>query len=1527
MNSDLKTNSPLSFNEWLALQTKASDKPLNFEYMTYLQSWYREDTQKKSLISNSQREEYVQLLKDLNFLFQSEGKVENLFLKDIDYNNQEDLILTIPIFAKKLKEIALVLNKRRESIKRAKSRYSLVGSNIGLEQLLEEYILRTFTQRDGALTEIPISSLQSFLPQLSGVQYNFFIEVEELHDPAVYLDSDSSVDVSEYLDPESLTDVFPFVENDKPFSVEDIYNLLKTRFLQRAGESELLKIFQTYIQGANAEEQNLFENLVEASKKYLGEPLYGLTAIRLEEVNNPDQILSVPLLSGNNWFLWPSGFQVLNNLTYNNYFKPISINDSNFIESGATAGTTENDSDLIFSDKNGYIEGAWLCAPYRFNVTGHTQITLKGGNITEFLYPYVGYNINSKTSLLDSFSLTEKDNKVFDALNKVQQEALSRAYYTQSFPNTSVSPLYLNQSNLIDSGAKAADFSVDADQVLIYTHNFELPGSQLESPRQAFAYKFNRTDLPITYGYNFINWPIQTYTEDSAIPVSFTEKDCLPIRLIEVNPQFAMAGAVAGLESSQADLIYKLNNKNSISDARECAWLASQPLTALNRHVDEYYVYGRPGSPNFLSAVNCAPVIDGAIQGSIAFKVDAGRKVSFVWCGPDTVADEVFKYFEHSKECPYHKNYPHDYYLNQDYLNPQPLTDRQFWGECNCHSIHYSPVGHIGDKVSEYNFITDCLFEDVNGLEADFSFGSWKDSRNLNFRNSPQFAFYQLDKTSTERDSIIGYGKGSWRTSAPRIDESDDDRRMILKTGRRYTYSRTSLRTAPAAVGAANAPTQPPYLVVNYKYEKINAEMGDVNTPVDIIIAWDISKSQSFTIDQMKDTIGTICDLLLERNYRNVQIGVVAFDAKRLIVSYLTKDLYELKYQVYEVNQSTSYNDYQTNIVNPLKVAQYLLNTKIQGLDKSIEDLQSLCSNLETLINEKSKLINFVNIPQPGAIRKIILFSDGIDNTNLNADLTLKTLTNDIKSGVFKTENALNPKIVTTTYTAPIDILTVTIGEMSIYQESSLMEEMASGLQNHFNLQKYIMSGDGTYQTFAEYISRRLVNIQPFRPVWRKMTRSLGTEWIDTGEVSDMILYPNDFLAYYHQSQVVYTDIFSETQFFQPAINFSMGVKLDGWNYSTNTFALSNIGAQFGAKPFWGSLPVDPVPVAGGIKFLLDYVPIQQPDVSTAILKDESLIQYKRAGTSDLTWKQPALFRVLNPETKWREIKIDQEDFNLQELLKSNKKNLSIQATYNPSTLMLESFSQYKPARYQYICRKDFLYTEPLFLRNRCESNFVIFQSGAVIKPDEPFNNLLNTFHPTVATVSFPSLAVTEKEVGGYMLPENLGMSTYRGRGYHYEITSSSLSANDSLSAERVFVDSAKYGSRNRGLTLNDQLMPFELKGVDNSWIVEPHNSGEKAGMIADVLINQKFTPYQSSYEILGENIYGLNRQGEDFEFWNFEEGKVKWNKEDEPTSLRKEYIGDLYQNRIEKLLVDKGTLVQWKSDIFGNDFGLYKDI
>ena len=1490
MNDDLK---PLSYEAWLARNGLAATD--NFEgYTKYLVNWYKIQNAPRSNI----KEDYVQLLKDIKFLFKDEKK--DPFIADLNLDIKEDVINALPYFTKKIKNIIKNFTSKRESIKKSKLKYNLSSSNRGLEFLLYEHLLHGFTAK-GDLIPVAYNKLGDVLPQLKDVNNTFYIEIEELYDKSNYFDQSPSVDSSNYVDIESLLETFPYQNN---LSEDQLLGLLTAALRPRIANSPLSELFlkYLYIDGPGSlseyEYLNATNNIV-ANQKYLGRDLYGLTAVKTNLNEIIDYTVSLSLDQGNNWFYWPSGDKIYDYDYVDNIYYPIDINVSNFSLSGATGGATYLESDLIFTDKKGYIEGAWLKGP-RTEKSKHTvSFNVDSNSKKQFLWPYTGFELTKITNQWKGHALNDDSIKYFYFLPDNEKKFILEKYYTQSFPSLTSQPIYLNETDFYKNGSLAGTTTLDSD-VLIKQKTNKIKNSvynnllkdeqndNLGKSDIAYLYKFEKTDLPISDGINNIIWPLKTIENDiENIPLTIDKNFCLPIRLSDVDTAEGFQGAVAGLTYDTADVIYKLDGRDGMPI--EAAWLRSSNVTDLNTFENQIPVYSTKPDP-FL----CAKYIQGPQQTGLHTIIKSGEKISFIWGDIDTPADEVIVYKKHQINCPYAAE-ESDYYNDQIYLNPTPLRKEDFkWTKCNCRSVNYSPVGHQGENVTEYGGVADMLFADPHGLGNDFAFSTWKDTRGFNYKNSPQFSFYQLDKDNAD---VIGWGSGKWKTS--------DGSKMILKTGRRYTYSRTRFKTLEPEVA--------PSIVLKYNYKK--PPIFCANKQVyDLIIVADVSWSQK---DNIKITQSLIENIVLD-NPNNAQIGIVIFDSEKYLCSYLSEvpDLSEFYQKMQNISAEYGGSSYRTNIYNALLLAEELL-TKTITVDnqKSIVDFNKLCRDIDATIVAARK-VPTLNMPRADAQKRIFLISDGEENVESSKGKTLPY------SKDLKNKN--------------IEILSIDIGSQS--RNNHLLEEIASP-GRYFDLQRYIEVNDVEDPSkIIKNLAYRTSNCPSAESVWMKLVRNSNGEWVETTEYTDMVLNPGDFLTYVHRDSIEYSSPYDDYQdFSQPTTKFKIKLKLGGWDYVNNTQALDAPLGYFGAKPFWAKAYAD-VDAAnnfnkgtlyfGGHIRWSDYLPLEQPEVSMCVLEHGDFLEYVRNKALRLSIKQEVPFLEYFSDYQWNKLEFIKQYSNLNNLFKYDKIDYIVKQTEEKSDFVLESFYEFKPVKYNYYARNSFNFGQDLFLINKCLPTYSALLTGKVLEAEAPYKHLDNTNYPTIAVLPYTNNFVTKKQVGEYRLPTRLGVPFFTGRGYTIELDEKRIAQLEQNNVEKIFLDPRKYGPIYQGLSKTDHYAPVKVTSVDNRWMMIPYGTGKRTGTINNTIATQKFTGYQSDYEVYGTTLHGPSKASDDTQFYD---SRMKW------TGKGINYRGELstaeYQKRRKGLLVSLGTLsywdlgiiTNWRTDLFGYTYALFK--
>lgn len=1495
--------SPLTYPDWEKQQGIFTDKSQD-AYFAYLNSWYNANNKIYDIDAKAltKREAYIQLIKDLLHLFNAEES-SDLFLKDIDFNKDEDLIYIIPYLANKLKQISQIIAEKREELKKQKIKNQMSGSSDAIEKILYEYILRNFTNKPYSYTQVPISTLQNQFPQLSSINNDFYIEVEELYDTNNYHDSDPSVPINEYFDLSSLVSSEPFSE----LTSDELAILITSRLLLRIAPTTLSEVFNYYLtvspylstsslSSLSANYSTSIYNQIAVNQKYLGESVYGLTAVRFDQVNEADYILSLPFTTGSNWFYWPSGDKGPDPTIIGNVFEPIKINSSNLILNRTVTGSNIQDSDLIFTNKSGTLEGAWLQG-YRVEKSDDTiNVTINAYDYTEFMFPWVGFNINSKDLSFKEYTLNDFNRDTFEKLSRQKRSEIINSYYSGTLPISAGYDIYLNQTNLVNNGANAGYFSDEADTISIsLSHqifnvwNEATRGSVLES----FLYKFDKTDIYIGNGLNDIHWPLQSFEGGTDnLTMTLSSDTCLPINISTIDPSKGMIGAAAAQSFNSGDVIYKLSNNSE--NPIEAAWLGSGSITQLDQFTNAIQVYQT-------SAVNCAEYIDGPIQPSLVTQMMPGTYTSFVWMDKDTPADEVFYYREHCSTCIYGNSFPHNFYANQDYQNPLALNGGNAFPlnkyPCTCNAVKYSPIGSEGNVATDYSGMTDLLFADPQGLGSDFTFKNWVDTRNYDYLTSPQFAFYKING---KLDKEVGFGKGKWKNG--------NDTKFILKTGRRYTYYRTNFRIN----NNSNANT--PFLIIKYPYKNISVNCGPDNggnltTKNDVVILIDNSRTQSLNLALVKEIANNICTRAIESK-ADVKISIISFTRNGLVLNYLTSDLNAIIESISRIQIPKKYPEWLTNITDGLILSNTILNTTYPAnnpCSKNTDILKNLCVGLQTQIINQSDISSVANCPRTDANKTIILFTDGQETINEGSALPYANL---IKAN-------------------GTSIIGIDIGYYAL--SDTLLNKIATK-NLYFNLQNYLNYSDLNIRTFEQFLITKIIGCFPVIPAWCKAIRDANGNWVGVNEPSDMVLNPGDYLAYNHQASVNYVAANTNNSFALNSIPFTINVKLDGWDYESAKFDEKNKGKKYGGKPFWGKTNTTSftgIPIGGGVRTINEFVNLTQPEVSNSILSNGNYIRYTNRGSSNIYWNQPLSFNVTLTSQQWNKLIINKGDSCLRDDLNTiNVKDYSIEQTNDPSDLVLESYNALNAAKYNFYLgpyNKPFLYNEGLYYINRCNKTFVVFTSAKILEAIHPYANLDNIHYPTVANISFPSTFVTENQTGYYLLPDKIGVPSYRGKGYTIQLDPARVSLLNSLSVENMFLDIEKYGSRNRGLTKKDQTSPVSIKNIDNRWMIEPYGSGNFGGTIINARENQKMVPYQTNYEINKNNQIGLCLQKDDVNFWksNLYEPLIKNNVF--PLTIRNELILNNFLKQLDTLLTDVGTQSYWKNDLYNNNFGLYK--
>jgi len=133
-------NNPLTFKGWLSYFNDISVSSQTYEtiYTSYLNEW--NNTKNKSLAQQNKlvKQDYVRMSKDLQLDAITEQ--ERTFLRALDYNDDSQLEVIIPLLSQKIQSLCNYYENFREVVKTKPKRDNLFSSNLGIRTFLLQTI-------------------------------------------------------------------------------------------------------------------------------------------------------------------------------------------------------------------------------------------------------------------------------------------------------------------------------------------------------------------------------------------------------------------------------------------------------------------------------------------------------------------------------------------------------------------------------------------------------------------------------------------------------------------------------------------------------------------------------------------------------------------------------------------------------------------------------------------------------------------------------------------------------------------------------------------------------------------------------------------------------------------------------------------------------------------------------------------------------------------------------------------------------------------------------------------------------------------------------------------------------------------------------------------------------------------------------------------------------------------------------------------------------------------------------------------
>ena len=730
------TIAPFPFKLWYSSYQGIIPGQEYSQYNDYLIRWYKNRSQNVNDVNLQTKLNYLSLLRQLQLFFTNE-EAENWYSK-VNLDDEKELLLSIPYFARKLKDISLYYLQLRQNIKESRLRYNQAGTDVGVIQQLQKLFLTNYTQKPNSFISIP-SYVWKNVPELSAVSDTISIEVEELYDTHTYFDQIPTLPVSAYYDVNN-NDLVNFLttKNLAITSTDWIYKLGAYSLSATPFDSETIALSANSLY-----QENIYNDIVNfnntLSEKYLGSSKLTTTSTT---TSSSKDFYTAQFQPGNNFLLWPNSVYPGKDSTFTHYQSvPLS---SSGLETVATAGSSINLADTIFVKSKRGTVGAW----FRNRDYDYSDVTmralLEASKKTIFRYPYPGYGLSAENTEWSGYDLATSVSYTY--LDNDFKQSIQNKYWTTSFELTSTIPLLINDTTLVDNKAYANKDYNRADRIKVRSSAPDYNATEFSDiEKESWLYRFDKTDISIqSNGDSVIYWPFEKIDPAADFPTYYPKNVsnyCLPLAVSAIDFSFATAGN----SLSSSDAIYKITNYKHTKDlAVECCWLS--------------------GAPAYNGGSNNISIQQPSLQANFA----SGTYTQFIWNGPDhTDANDVFITLAHQPGC--------------DFLN-NPKATYLDYNSCTCKQVMFTPFGHPGTTYNEYNSFVDFIILD-NFTPNKIDLSTWQDNLGNSYASSPAFCWYKTN-------NVQGWGDGSWRSNSSAVNN-----KFYLKSGYRYIYYRSEART------------------------------------------------------------------------------------------------------------------------------------------------------------------------------------------------------------------------------------------------------------------------------------------------------------------------------------------------------------------------------------------------------------------------------------------------------------------------------------------------------------------------------------------------------------------------------------------------------------------------------------------------------------------------------------------------------------------------------------------------------------
>lgn len=1628
------SNSPLSFLEWKQRVQSIPDEDLSFHYNQYILNWF--NTHQNQPVSQKfiLRQKYLYLLQQLQTFFTEEEK--NSWYNQINFASEKELLLAIPYFAKKLRDVAIYYLDLRKRLKYTKLKYNRVGTKTALEHEIYSYLLNALNPSKKEF----MPQLLSAFPAFESMQQSLVVTVDELYDDNQYFDRSPTAPLSSYVNvlDQATASYFQtkgivlssdnWIFDSFNFSTSADINSFVNRLTGNVFEQTDVNLYGSFIQ------------------EFLAENKYSLT---LQSPLTSYYVSNFTISAGNNTFYFPEGI-VDPTLTLATQLAPVALSSLSF--SGASSGLTLSAADTIFVKSGNNTKGAW----YRYidyDLEDSEMVAhLAHNETTTFIFPYPGYGLSAIDAPWTGPSTSF--NEEYPYLTPSLKAAVQSSYWNSSLSSNSCLDVWLNNTTLAEAGAAPSKNYSSADKIYLrprdLSFNTNNPHGELSG---AWLYTFTETAIPVsTLQQTTILWPYDVL-DTSVTTLSTALQNFNFTGICKSTPlqDLDTSHFIAGSSIDTSDVIYKLRYfTDDTLDAIECAWLSGG--VTLN---GDYEYTSQDGLNMYLA------------PGSIT---------RFLWTGADnTPLSSVFTYVNHQEDCPLATNKSLD------------------WNECTCKQTYYSPFGHGGNSFLEFNTQSDFIALDTTNFGS-MDLGSWRGLDNEPANTSTSFAWY-----STINNSFSStWGYGNWTSVSPVPITNPTTKETVynpssstlrLNTGKSYFYGRTNARLVSADF--------PPYIVLNKFNTKRNSWIeGQLNADKSAWISTDrpsqfvlnpgdyltFNKQASTThfylsaqpntivstnlgsIWASYDSIALSDNPLLNStiiswpnysdNIPNNQLPSLSLP-QIFTSSQINGSQYPYLATYFPTSAYTAPGPYSTTItsIGQTVSAEFVYSTQNEATYFVVPPNVTTIyfelvgggggggSSVSVLPNSyggsgggggAGELIQGTIPVTPGDILYLTLGQGGAGSNNtpyssstilLNSiaksangsngsPTILSTSTGSYQAaggfgggGAWTTASSSNPDGIVgfagpgglkgDSYPSGKSGVTITpktvfpvyggaggtISTPTYNFSNPLVGSGGTGAEANAGVYADGENGNGggiilryttptitqtntptvyitntptpTYTLSASnniggILAWNVVNVQTSAAQTFYNQDSItftptitGTYYIEvtaqTGTGEQIYIYGKSSPRYGTGELTLIPDLTAvpgiyyspyTIPFNVPAAGFVIEQPLEGWSYASNSVQQYPYDISVGARPYWAQIYKDKdtstnykgVQSWGNSNEYVDgYIPHRIPRLSPLALTYNTTIQYERNGPS-IWWTQPFTLQTYNGSSQWCVLSSYSGVSNLSSVYASEHPlyyhKLLTFATTTPSDIVLTNNIDGTSVTVDYYALNNFTWN----VSSLSATTNVAAVSSLYYQAQLPSGYISNRFYPSIATVPTLEKVYSIQDVGGYFTPQHLGASQFINANYTVTLETSSLSSNYNT----FIVEDISKHVGGRGLTKQDQPTFFSWT-ENNLWMKEPSTAGKLAGLVKKSLTktNQVFVPYQPNNQ---EKPVGLVDANSRTTPWGGPNSDIWTDVNNHPQSFTG--VNNLSAWTQTQVLKQSGkSLDGWVSDIYGNQYGLYKDL